>query len=74
MIDRLGEQLSKFLIVEDLEAAATGDLADGGRVEAVVVVAIPALHENAGVTQTLSIHLSSNIIQVNTCDLTEKKF
>lgn len=74
MIDRLGKQLSKLLIVEDFEAAATGDLADGSRVEAMVVVAIPALHENAGVTQTLSIHLSSNIIQVNTYDLTGDKF
>lgn len=66
MVDRLSEQLSKLLIVEDLEAAAAGDLADGSGMEAMVVVAIPALHENAGVTQTLGVHLSSNIIQVNT--------
>lgn len=66
VVDRLSEQLSKLLIVEDLEAAAAGDLADGSGMEAMVVVAIPALHENAGVTQTLGVHLSSNIIQVNT--------
>lgn len=66
MVDGLGEQLSKLLVVEDLEAAATGDLADGSGVEAMVIVAIPALHENAGITQALSVHLSSNIIQVNT--------
>lgn len=69
MVDRLGEQLSKLLVVEDLKAATTGDLADGSGVEAVVVVAIPALHEYASVTQTLCVHLSSNIVQVNTYDL-----
>lgn len=66
VVDGLGEQLSKLLIVEDLETAAAGDLADSSGVKPVVVVAVPALHKNAGVTQTLGVHLSSNIIQMNT--------
>lgn len=50
MIDRLGKQLCKLLVVKDLEAAATGDLAYGSGVEAMVIVAISALYKNAGVT------------------------
>ncbi len=66
MVDRLSEQLSEFLVVEDLEAAAAGDLADSCGVEAMMVVAVSTLDKNAGVTQTLCIHFSSNIIQVDT--------
>ena len=33
MVDRLREKSGKLLVVEDLEAAAGGDLAHGGRVE-----------------------------------------
>lgn len=66
MVDRLSEQLSEFLVVEDLEAAAAGDLADSCGVEAMMVVAVSTLDENAGVTQTLCIDFSSNIIQVDT--------
>ena len=33
MVDRLREKSGKLLVVEDLEAAAGGDLADSGRVE-----------------------------------------
>lgn len=66
MVDRLSKQLSKLLVVEDLEAAATGDFADSCGVEAMMVVAVSTLNENAGVAQTLCIHLSSNVIQVDT--------
>jgi len=66
MVDRLSKQLSKLLVVEDLEAAATGDFADSCGMEAMMVVAVPTLDENAGVTQTLCIHFSSDIIQVDT--------
>ena len=68
MVHRLGEQLSKQLVVEDLEAAAAGDLADGGWVEAVLIVAVPALHEDAAVTHALGIDLSPNVIQVHACE------
>ena len=46
MVDGLGEQGGKLLVVEDLEAAARGDLADRGWVKAVVVVAVPGLDED----------------------------
>lgn len=64
MVDRLGEELSKQLVVKNLEAAAAGDLTDGGGVEAVLEITVTALDEDAAVTQTLCVHLASNIIQV----------
>lgn len=64
VVDRLGEELSKQLVVKDLEAAAAGDLTDGGGVEAVLEITVTALDEDAAVTQTLCVHLTSNIIQV----------
>lgn len=67
VVHRLRQQLSKFLVVEDFQAAAAGDLADGGGVEAVVVVAVPALHEDAAVTEALGIDFSANVIKVDAC-------
>ena len=46
-----------YLVVEYLEAAAGRDLADGGGVEAVVVVTVPGLHEYRGVGEALGVHL-----------------
>lgn len=66
MVDGLSEQLSKQLVVEDLQAAATGDLTDSGRVEAMLEVTVPALDEDAAVTQALSIHLPAHVVQVQT--------
>lgn len=66
MIDWLGKQLGKELVVEDLEAAATGDLTDSGWVETMLIVTIAALHENTAVTDTFSIHFSTNIIKMDT--------
>lgn len=66
MVNGLGEQLSKELVVEDLEAAAAGDLADRGRVEAVLIVAVAALHEDAAVAHALGIHFSTHVVQVHT--------
>lgn len=65
MVDGLSEQLGKQLVVEDLEATAAGDLADGGRVEAVLVVAVPALHKDAAVTHTLCVDLSPDVVEVH---------
>ena len=45
MIDRLREQLSKLLIIENLERAAGRDFAYGRRVESVVVIAVTRLNE-----------------------------
>lgn len=67
VINRLGKQLGKELVVENLQAAATGDLADSCWVEAMLIVTVAALHKNAAVTHALSIYLSSNVIEVNTC-------
>lgn len=67
IVHRLSQQLCKLLVIEDLEAAAAGDLAHSGGVEAVVVVAVSALNEDAGVTQALGIDLSTDIVKVNSC-------
>lgn len=64
VVDRLGEKLSEQLVVEDLEAAAAGDLAHGGGVEAMLEVTVTALHEDAAVTQTLCINLPSHVVQM----------
>lgn len=66
MIDRLGQKLSKLLIVKNFEAAAAGNLADSGRMEAVMKVAVPTLYKYAAVTEALGIHLSTDIVQMNT--------
>lgn len=65
MVDRLCQELGKLLIVEYFEAAATGDLADSGGVETVVIVAVATLNEDAAVTQTFSIHLSTYIVKMD---------
>lgn len=59
---RLVEQLRKLLIVEDLQAAARWNLADGSRMEVMVVVTGTTLHEDAAVTETLHVHLASHIV------------
>ncbi len=66
VIDRLWQQLGKQLVVEDLQAASTRDLTDGGGMETVLVVTVPTLDENTAVTQTLCVHLPSDVIQVHT--------
>lgn len=66
MIDWLGKQLGKELVVEDLEAAATGDLADCGWMETVLVVTVAALHKNTAVTDAFGINLPTNVVKMNT--------
>lgn len=65
VVDRLGQKLSKLLVVENLQAASTGDLADSGGVEAVVVITVTALDKNAGVTEALCVHFPSHVVQVH---------
>ena len=67
MVDRLGQQLGELLVVEDLEAAAAGDLAHSGGVEAVVVVAVAALDEDAAVAEALGVNLPSHVVQMDAC-------
>ena len=66
MVHRLAEQLRELLIVEDLQAAAWRDLADGRWVEVVVVVAVATLYEDTTVTETLRKHLAPHVVQVYT--------
>lgn len=66
MVDRLCQQFSKFLVVEDLQAAGAGNFTHSGGVKAVVEITVTTLDEDAAVTQTLGIHLSTNVIQVDT--------
>lgn len=65
VVHRLGQKLSKLLVVKDLQAAATGDLANRRRVEAVVIVAVSTLHKDAAVTKALGIHFTSNIVKMD---------
>lgn len=65
VVDGLSQQLGELLVVEDLQAAATGDLTDGGGVEAMMVVAVSALYENAGVAEALGVDLSADIVEVH---------
>ena len=67
VVDALGEQLRELLVVEDLEAAAGRYLADGGRVEAVVVVTVARLDEHSRVRETLGVHLTAHVVQVHPC-------
>lgn len=74
MVHRLSQELSKLLIVENFQTAATGDFADCGGMEAVVVVAVPTLHEDAAVAQTFCVHLPSNVVEMDTCEEKVGKF
>jgi hypothetical protein len=66
VVHRLAEQLGELAVVEDLERAAGRDLAHGGRVEVVVVVALARLHEDAAVAEALGKHLPANVVQMHT--------
>lgn len=65
VVDRLTQQSRKLLVVENLQGASWRDLAHRGWVEAVVVVAVAALDEDAAVTEAFSKHLAPNIVQVD---------
>lgn len=66
MVDRLSQKLSKLLVVKNFEAATAGNLTDRGRMKAMMKVAVPTLNKYAAVTEALCIHLSTNIVQMNT--------
>lgn len=66
MVDRLSQQLGKLLVVENLQATSAGNLANGCGMEAVVIVTVTALDEDTAVTQTLCVHLPSDVVQVDT--------
>lgn len=64
VVNGLGQELSKQLVVEDLEAAAAGDLAHCGGMEAVLEITVSALDKDAAVTQTLCVHFATHIVQM----------
>lgn len=64
VVDGLGQELGEQLVVKYLEAAAAGNLADGGGVEAMLEVAVAALDKDAAVAEALGVHLAAHVIQV----------
>ena len=64
-VDGLGEQAGELLVVEYLEVAAGRDLADGGWVPEVAVVAVGRLDEDRGVGQTLGEHLAAVVVELD---------
>jgi len=66
LVDALSKQGGKFLVVEDLEVAAWGDLADGGRVPAVLLVAVGRLDKDGRVREAFREHLTADVVQPHT--------
>jgi hypothetical protein len=69
VVDGLSEEGRELTVVEDLQRAPRRDLAHCRRVEPVRVVAVTRLHEYRRVRQTLSVHLTSNVRQADSCNL-----
>lgn len=65
MVHRLRQQLSEFLIVEDLQRAAGRNLTHGARMKAMMVIAVARLYENRRVAETLRIHLAAHIVEMH---------
>lgn len=72
MVDGLRQQLSKLLVVENLQAAAAGDLTHSRGMEAMVVVTVTTLDEDTAITQTFCIHFPANIVQMDTWEEAEQ--
>jgi len=66
LVDPLSEQGGKLLVVEDLEVAARGDLADGGRVPPILLVAVRRLDEDCRVGEAFGEHLPPDVVQSHT--------
>lgn len=66
LVDRLSQEGSKFLVVEDLQVAAWGDLADSGRVPAIALVAVGRLDKNSTVTEAFRKDLPSDVVEPHT--------
>ena len=52
------------MIVEDFEGALRRYLTHGGRMESVMEITVPTLHEDGGVTETLCEHFTAHVIEV----------
>lgn len=67
VVDTLGQQLGELLVVEDLERAAGRNLAHGGGVEAMVVVAVPGLDEDCRVREAFRVDLAAHVVKMDAC-------
>ena len=61
LIHTLGKELSKILIVENLQRATGRYFADGGGMKMMSEVAISTLDEESSITEALSKHFPSHI-------------
>ena len=66
LINTLGQQLGKVLVVEDLQRTSWRYLADGSRMKMMRVIAVTTLDKDGSIAKTLGKHLSSNVEQVDT--------
>ena len=66
LIDTLCEELCKILIVEYFQGASRGDLANGGGMKMVGIVAVTTLDKDGSIAETLGKHFTSNVKQMNT--------
>lgn len=65
MVHRLGQELSKLLVVKNFQATPARNLAHRSGVKSMMIVAVPALHKDATVTEAFRVHLPSNVIKMN---------
>lgn len=63
LVDRLSQEGSELLVVEDLQVASRWDLADGGRVPTIALVTVGGLHEDSAVAEALCEDLPSDVVQ-----------
>ena len=61
----MGEKVRKLGVVEDVEMAAGGDLADSVGVPAVPLVAVLGLNEDGAITETDRVYLSLYVLEVD---------
>ena len=65
LVDALGKELSKILIVEYLERAAWRNLTNSSWMEVMRVVAVTTLHKYGPITEALSKHLTTYVKEMH---------
>ena len=65
VVDWLGQQGCKLLVVEYFQAASGRNLADCGGMETMMVITVAGLNKYCRVRQALSIHLATHIVQMH---------
>lgn len=63
LVDRLRQQLRKFLVIEDLQVAPGGNFAHCRRMPPVASITVWTLHEDAAIAEALGEHLPADIIE-----------